>query len=83
MKTCEVNGNLLDALSFHLPIDHELTEGLSTLEPHFSGLSLSKVDGVSGDLALPKPVIANLSNWLYQDEPVDEFKREKMKAFAV
>lgn len=51
-----------------LPLDEELTQTLRNLDPHKSAFELDKPFTVSGNLSMPKTVVATISNWL--DSPI-------------
>lgn len=72
-----------DAMSFYLPGDVYLTEGMRTLEPHFSAFKLSEPGQVSGDLVFPKPLLATVVNWFHYQKPIDPNKRELMKQLII
>lgn len=58
----------LDALNFTLPLDEDLTSLLKELEPHKSCFELDKPRTISGNLSVPKTVVATISNWMHTEE---------------
>lgn len=58
----------MDALNFTLTLDHELTNELRNLDPHKSCFELTKPYSISGNLSVPKTVVATISNWMHGDE---------------
>jgi hypothetical protein len=49
------------------------------LAPHMSTFGMEKPRSVSDSLAIPKPVVGSISNWLeYRSSQVDQAKRRLM-----
>lgn len=49
------------------------------LAPHMSSFSMEKPRSVSNSLAIPKPVVGTIANWLeYNNKNIDPTKRQKM-----
>lgn len=67
-----------DAMTFNLLLDRYMTEGMRTLEPHFSAFNLAAPRTISSDVMIPKPLMATMGNWIYHDKPVDPAKRDRM-----
>jgi hypothetical protein len=71
----------LDALQFSLSIDKRMEKEFEHLAPHMSSFGLEKPRTVSDSLAIPKPVVGSISNWLEsKNGQVDPEKREKMRS---
>lgn len=62
----------LDALNFTLPLDNELTELLKDLQPHKSCFELDEPKTISGNLSVPKTVVATISNWMHSSHNEDQ-----------
>lgn len=56
--------NVKDESHISLMLDNEMGQAIYPLEPKFSIYGMDKPLAVSGNIALPKPVVAALSNWL-------------------
>lgn len=56
-----------DQLNGMLILDLETAKRLERLQPHHNVLDLQKPRALSRDIALPAPVLATISNWLYED----------------
>ena len=69
-----------DALNCTLTLDNTMTREFSHLAPHKSVFDLNKTRAVSGNLSMPKPVIASISAWI--DAPEDSVNPEKLAAMA-
>jgi len=68
-----------DALQFSLSIDNKMEEEFKHLAPHMSTFGLGKPRTVSDSLAIPKPVVGSISNWLESNSGhVDPVRRERM-----
>jgi hypothetical protein len=49
------------------------------LAPHMSTFGMEKPRSVSDSLAIPKPVVGSISNWLeYRGDKFDQTKRQRM-----
>lgn len=57
----------MDQLNGMLILDLETAKRLERLQPHHNVLDLQKPRALSRDIALPAPVLATISNWLYED----------------
>ena len=69
----------MDALQFSLTIDQRMEREFESLAPHMSVFSMEKPRTVSDSLAMPKPVVGSISNWLeHENKEIDQFKRQKM-----
>lgn len=69
-----------DALQFSLTIDQRMEKEFEHLAPHMSSFGLEKPRTVSDSLAIPKPVVGSISNWLESGSMVaDPVKQEKMR----
>lgn len=55
-----------------------MTEGMRTLEPHFSAFNLAAPRTISNDVMIPKPLMATIGNWIYHDKPLDVEKQTRM-----
>lgn len=53
-----------DQMSSQLTLDNHTTRAFQSLEPHLSGFGMHEPFEVSGNVWLPKPVVAVVSNWL-------------------
>lgn len=60
-----------------------MTNDLRHLAPHKSTFDLNEPRIVSGSLAMPKPVVASISNWLHSTEEVDKQKLLRMNELYV
>lgn len=68
-----------DALQFSLTIDQRMEKEFESLAPHMSTFSMEKPRTVSDSLAMPKPVVGSISNWLeHEKKEVDQSKRQMM-----
>lgn len=68
-----------DALQFALSIDRRMEDEYEHLDPHMSSFSLENPRKISDSLAIPKPVVGSISNWLENvNHHADPVKREKM-----
>lgn len=54
-----------DALNFTIPIDNKMADFWEPLAPENNILELTKPREFSGNIAMTKPVIASLSNFLH------------------
>ena len=70
-----------DALNCMLSVDNELGDAFENLAPHRSGLSMDKPHEISGNLSMPKPVIATISNWIH-DKATYPATREQLEFMA-
>lgn len=57
----------LDALNLCICLDRKLSEGWYPLSPMFNVFELDKPFKVSGNVKIPKPVIASTSAWLLEE----------------
>lgn len=72
---------LLDELNFSLAIDQFMENGYGNLDPYMSSFDMGKPRTMSDNMAMPKPVVATIANWIgYEQEPPDPIKWEKMLA---
>lgn len=62
---CDFDG---DELSLTLTLDDVLTSQLRNLDPHKSCFDTDKPFGISENLAIPKTVVATISNWIHSDD---------------
>lgn len=69
-----------DQISVILPMDVDTTEKLSLLQPHYNTFSMAAPRKISGNPAIPKPVVATIANALHAHHPVDPVKLGRMKA---
>lgn len=71
-----------DAMNFTLALDKVMADFLENMAPHKSTFGLDKPFKVTGDLAIPKPVVATIASWM--DHPdgdiVDPVKAKAMEA---
>lgn len=58
-----------DQLNVTLSLDNEVALALRALAPHMSVFDLNAPRKVSRSLAMPKPVISTIANWLHSDDP--------------
>lgn len=80
-KTVYITDNAhSDECNFWLPLDNELTELTKNLEPHHNVFVLDRPGIVSGNIAIPKTVIATMANWIahgsnrqYSQQQIDNF----------
>lgn len=70
----------LDALNLSIAIDNKMAEHWYTLSPHKNVFVLNKPREVSGNISIPKPVVATMSNWMHSaaKEFVDPQKLQQM-----
>lgn len=73
----------LDEINCTVPLDEMLGNELRHLEPHKSVFDLNEPKAVSSNLAMPKPVVASISNWFHSPEAVDPVKLSRMKELYV
>ena len=57
----------MDALNLCLSLDSVCAEGWYPLAPQFNVFELDKPFKVSGNVGIPKPVIASTSAWLLEE----------------
>lgn len=57
----------MDALNFTMTLDNSLTKHFRHLDPHKSCFELDKPKTISGNLSVPKTVVATISNWMHSD----------------
>lgn len=71
-----------DTMISMMTLDNNTTNKMMGLSPHISGFSTKNPLSVSNHVWLPKPVIANIFNWIHHEshDVVDEDKLAKMKA---
>lgn len=79
---CDFDG---DALNLSIAIDNKMARHWQALAPHKNVFVLSKPREVSGNISIPKPVIATMSNWMRSaaSAAVDENKLREMAMFEV
>lgn len=53
-----------DALNVSIALDQFMSDSWYPLEPKFNILNMSKPYEVSGNIAMPKPVISSISSWI-------------------
>ncbi len=53
-----------DALNVSIAMDKFMADSWYPLEPRFNVLDMNKPYGVSGNPAMPKPVISSISSWI-------------------
>ena len=70
-----------DAIGLLLALDSSMSKELNRLQPHYNVYDMSKPRSVSNVMAIPKPVIANINNWL--DEKQEYVNYEQMNRFLV
>lgn len=69
----------MDALQFALSIDRRMEDEYEHLDPHMSSFSLENPRKISDSLAIPKPVVGSISNWLENiNHHADPVRRERM-----
>ncbi len=68
-----------DALNYSISLDSELAGMWLNLEPHNNVFVAQEPKKISGNIAMPKPVIATISNWL---SVIDVEDPEKLKIMA-
>ncbi len=54
----------MDAVNVSIALDRFMSEKWYSLEPMFNIMQLTKPGEVSNNIAIPKPNIATISNWL-------------------
>ncbi len=69
-----------DALNISLSVDNFMASKWQELAPHRNVFVMDKAFEVSGNLSIPKTVIATMSNWL-NNNYVEEIDPEKQKRF--
>jgi hypothetical protein len=69
-----------DQISVILTLDVDTTEKLSLLQPHYNTYSMAAPRKISGNPAIPKPVVATIANALHAHHPVDPVKLARMRA---
>lgn len=69
-------------MSSVLTLDNKTTRRFQKLEPHVNGFSMDKPLEVSGNVWLPKPMVATISNWMSDKvhTVTDSSKLQKMQA---
>lgn len=73
-----------DSINFTLPLDIYTTEALRPLSGHMSTFDLNSPRKVSRNLAMPKPPIATIANWMHFDESYfDPSKASRMAEIPV
>ena len=73
-----------DQLNFTLSLDNYIADNLEALAPHKSVFDLNAPRHVSQNLAIPKTVIASMSNFLsLVDHYPDPIKLERMRELFV
>lgn len=75
-----------DAMNFTLHLDQELTQAAQRLAPHHSLFDFDTPRKVSGNLFIPKQVVATIGNAMryaskVSTDQISPEKLEKMKAF--
>lgn len=68
-----------DEINCTLPLDIRMAVDLSHLDPHKSVFDLNEPRAVSNNLAIPKPVIASISNFMHKEEAPDPAKLRLME----
>ena len=68
-----------DEINCMLFLDNLVTDEMKHLAPHKSVFDLNEPRQVSGNLAMPKPVVATVSNWLHSLEQTDPVKLVRME----
>ena len=76
---------LKDQINFTLSLDNYTTDALKALSPHKSVFGLDEPREVSSNLAMPKPVVATIANWVhsYTTNDIDPVKAERMVKLLV
>lgn len=68
------------ALNLVIALDNEMSDMWYSLAPHNNIFTLTQPKEISGNIAIPKPVLSTMSNWLsYQG--VEEIDEEKKRRF--
>ena len=57
----------LDEVNVSLLLDNHMARLVDPLKPHYNVFSLEEPQQFSGNIEIPKPVIATISNWLHGD----------------
>lgn len=70
---------ILDEINCMLMLDNFMANEMRHLAPHKSVFDLNEPYAVSGNLAMPKPVVASISNFIHYDLPPDEGKLAMME----
>lgn len=68
-----------DALNFSIAIDNEMAKHIDSLEPHNNVFVLSSPREMSGNHAIPKPVISTIAKFLATEPPPPS--HEKLSRF--
>lgn len=68
-----------DALNYSISLDNTMAQMWLNLEPHNNVFVAQEPRKISGNISMPKPVIASISNWLSVVEPVDPDKLRMME----
>lgn len=63
----------MDQLNFTLSLSNDLSEQFRHLDPHKSAFDIDKPKTLSSNLAIPKSVIATISNWLHDEDSNDNY----------
>jgi hypothetical protein len=71
----------LDAINFSLALDNFVAKEYDNLAPHKSVFSLDKPFEVSGNLAMPKPVVTTVNNFMHTPMSDEDFDIHKDKMF--
>ena len=70
----------MDATQFSIAVDQKVEKELKYLAPHMSAFGMNSPRVISDNLAMPKPVVSTIANWLDNiDATPDEGKLEKMR----
>lgn len=72
----------MDQLNLTLSLDAWTTDRLKALAPHKSVFGLNAPREVSGNLSMPKPVIASIANFMSSEIDVDPVKLQRMEALV-
>lgn len=68
-----------DEINCTVALDEKMADGLRHLDPHKSVFNFESPRQVSGNLAMPKPVVASISNWFHSPEAIDVAKLPLME----
>lgn len=58
-----------DAVGLQFMLDEKMADGVNALAPHYNVFDIDKPRNLSNVMSIPKPVIANINNWYYQEVP--------------
>lgn len=68
-----------DEMNVLLALDDTVADLWYTLAPHYNVVAPSKYRSLTGNMAIPKPVIATISNWIYRKDTI-QFDPKKYRA---